>query len=311
MPARSPDAPLPEPAPIGAPEPERDRDAVTSPAIRLVATDLDGTLLRSDRSLSARTVKALAGCAAAGIEVVFVTARPPRVVVDIARAAGVVRIAICGNGTMVHDFETAESTYVHAFTAAEARALVDAVRRILPDAGVAIETGEEVWIGPGYRIGGIADPARHLVDPWESVWERADRVVKVLARSPDMGAGVDAGPTMSADEMLAAVAAGLDQPAELSHSGGRGLLEIAPPGATKAGTLAWYCERRGVAAAEVAAFGDMINDLPMLAWAGTSYAVANAHPEVLAAADRQIASNDEDGVATILESLCAGAPSQG
>ena len=81
------------------------------------------------------------------------------------------------------------------------------------------------------------------------------------------------------------------------------LLEISAAGVTKASTLELLCAQRGIAAQEVAAFGDMPNDLPMLAWAGTSYAMANAHPDVRALADRRIGSNDEEGVAAVLEGL--------
>jgi hypothetical protein len=95
----------------------------------------------------------------------------------------------------------------------------------------------------------------------------------------------------------------LTVPAEISHSGGRGLLEIAPPGASKASALEWLCARRGITAAQVAAFGDMPNDLPMLRWAGLGYAVANAHPDVLAAADRVIGHHAADGVAMAIETL--------
>ena len=69
---------------------------------------------------------------------------------------------------------------------------------------------------------------------------------------------------------------------------------------TKASTLALLCADLGVDAADVIAFGDMPNDLPMLAWAGTSYAMANAHPTVRAAADHVAPGHDEDGVAQVL-----------
>ena len=65
--------------------------------------------------------------------------------------------------------------------------------------------------------------------------------------------------------------------------------------------------RAGIPAAQVVAFGDMPNDLPMLAWAGRAVAVANAHPEVLALSDEVTASNDDDGVALVLERLVGSA----
>ena len=83
------------------------------------------------------------------------------------------------------------------------------------------------------------------------------------------------------------------------------LLEISGPDVTKASTLELLCTERGVEAADVIAFGDMPNDLPMLAWAVTSYAMANAHPTVRAAADHVAPANDDDGVAQVIERLLA------
>jgi hydroxymethylpyrimidine pyrophosphatase-like HAD family hydrolase len=79
-----------------------------------------------------------------------------------------------------------------------------------------------------------------------------------------------------------------------------GLMEISAVGVTKGAALARLCELRGVEPRDVLAFGDMPNDLPMLTWAGTSYAVANAHPSVLETADHVAPANDDDGVASVL-----------
>jgi hydroxymethylpyrimidine pyrophosphatase-like HAD family hydrolase len=84
---------------------------------------------------------------------------------------------------------------------------------------------------------------------------------------------------------------------------GGALLEISASGVSKATTLARLCEQQGIGRHEVVAFGDMPNDLPMLAWAGTAFAVANAHADVLSAVDRRTASNDQDGVALVVEDL--------
>src|SRR5947199_4841281 len=84
---------------------------------------------------------------------------------------------------------------------------------------------------------------------------------------------------------------------------GEKLVEISAAGITKAYALAALCEQLRVKPSAVLAFGDMPNDIPMLEWAGHSIAVANAHPTVLAAADTVTTSNDEAGVARILERL--------
>ena len=90
------------------------------------------------------------------------------------------------------------------------------------------------------------------------------------------------------------------------------LVEMSGPGVTKASTLELLCEELEVTSEEVVAFGDMPNDLPMLAWAGTSFAMADAHPTVIDLADHVAPGHDEDGVAVVLEDLFGlGNPSAG
>ena len=188
-------------------------------------------------------------------------------------------------------------TLIRTFEATDAIAIVEQLRPVLPEAGFALETGFEVYFETAFRIGSVADHRRILTDELTGIAPQMRTIVKVLARSPER----------SADEMVAIARATLSVDAEISHSGGRGLLEIAPAGASKASALAWLCERRGISARSVAAFGDMPNDLPMLRWAGIGHAVANAHPEVLAAAHRVVGHHAEDGVALALEEMLASA----
>jgi hydroxymethylpyrimidine pyrophosphatase-like HAD family hydrolase len=108
---------------------------------------------------------------------------------------------------------------------------------------------------------------------------------------------------MDADELLVLSRGLAGDLVEPTHSNGRGLVEMGPIGVTKGTALAALATELGIAPQDVVAFGDMPNDLPMLAWAGTSYAMANAHPDVLAAVDLKASSNDEDGVALVLEEL--------
>jgi hydroxymethylpyrimidine pyrophosphatase-like HAD family hydrolase len=116
----------------------------------------------------------------------------------------------------------------------------------------------------------------------------------------------------TADAMLARAQVAAGDRAEVTHSNSAGdLLEISAVGVSKATALAALCDRRGVAAERVVAFGDMPNDLSMLRWAGHGVAVAGSHPDVLDVADEVAPSNDEDGVARVLAriwSLPIGAP---
>jgi hydroxymethylpyrimidine pyrophosphatase-like HAD family hydrolase len=104
------------------------------------------------------------------------------------------------------------------------------------------------------------------------------------------------------DELVAVADAAVGDLVTVTHSS-LPLLEISAAGVTKASTLALLCDELGIAADEVVGVGDMPNDLPMLTWAGTSYAMANAHPTVRATADHVAASNDDDGVAGVIEGL--------
>ena len=104
--------------------------------------------------------------------------------------------------------------------------------------------------------------------------------------------------------MLADLGSALDGLAVPTHSNVNDcLIEISALGVDKGATLAELAADLGVAPAEALAFGDMPNDIPMLAWAGLAYAVAGGHPAALAATPNRAASLAEDGVAQVIESL--------
>jgi len=122
-------------------------------------------------------------------------------------------------------------------------------------------------------------------------------VLKVFLRST----------TVDQDELLARAQRVVDPAdAEVTHAG-LGFIEVLPPGITKATGLAVALERYGVGLADVLVFGDMPNDLPMiaavLAAGGRAVAVANAHPSVRAAAPEVTSGHDVDGVARYLEAV--------
>lgn len=262
---------------------------MTSP--RIVATDLDGTLLDSTGAVARRTRDALRLAEAAGAEVVFVTARPPRSVDPIAMEAGVSGTAVCSNGAIVYDLaarKLVQRTDLH--TGALGRA-AELLRVALPGVAFAGETGEHVLYESGYDRPHVGDERFWHRVP--SVLDEGEPLVKLLVWSA----------VHHADDMLAIAVAAMDGQAEVTHSGVAGLLEIGPSGVSKASALAALCAERGVDPADVVAFGDMPNDLAVLEFAGHGYAMANAHHLVLSAIERHTLANDEDGVAVVLERL--------
>ncbi|MEU6881528.1 Cof-type HAD-IIB family hydrolase [Streptomyces sp. NPDC046712] len=261
---------------------------------QLIATDLDGTLLRSDGTLSARTLRALRTATDAGAEVVFVTARPPRFVDALATATGVVGTAVCSNGALVYDVEARTVTTSRTLPVQAARRVAAALSRALPGVGFAVETGHQVFFEPGCGLRFTENSEAELTVPsLTDLWMVDAPIAQLLAWSA----------RLDTDLLLAVAEESVGGEAQFTHSGGRGLLEISAPGVTKAGALSALCAERGVAASEVIAFGDMPNDLTILKWAGTGYAMANAHPAVLSAVERHTASNEEDGVADVIERI--------
>ena len=259
--------------------------------VRLVATDLDGTLLRSDGTISARTRETLARVQATGVIVVLVTARPPRTVRKIAAMAGISGLAICCNGALVYDLAAHALVHHVPLVADTAAHLVRALRGVTPGVQFAVETGATFGQEPEYvSLHPVIPP--DLPREADALTLVAGGVTKLIAQHPTLPLPV-----------LLQLAHGIaGNAATVTHSGAA-FVEISAAGVTKATTLAMLCAERGFAAGNVIAFGDMPNDLPMLVWAGQSYAVANAHADILAVANAIAPTNDADGVAVALDML--------
>jgi Cof subfamily protein (haloacid dehalogenase superfamily) len=254
----------------------------------VVATDLDGTLLRSDGTVSDRTRAALAAVEDAGALVVFVTGRPPRWMPPVVEQTAHRGIAVCANGALVYDLHTETVVEEHLIEPEIASELVHALRAELPGLVFAVERGErgfahEAAYRPAWKVDNMT-----VGDLNDIVGEP---MAKLLARHPDL----------DADTLLERAHAIVGELATLTHSSRDGLLEVSAAGVSKASTLELLCREHGHGAEDVVAFGDMPNDLPMLAWAGWSVAVETAHPDVIDVVDEVTASNDDDGVALLLE----------
>jgi Cof subfamily protein (haloacid dehalogenase superfamily) len=256
---------------------------------RLVATDLDGTIVRSDGSISDRTRDVLARVEQSGAVLVLVTGRPPRWMPPIVEALGHRGLAICANGAVVYDLHTGSVVRHSSMTAADAAEVIEALRRDVPGIAFAVERHDTGFAHESSYVPRWDSSDPKSVAPVEELV--AAGVVKLLARHEGM----------DADELLATAHRSVGTRGTLTHSSTDGLLEISAVGVSKASGLAALAADQGIDAADVVAFGDMPNDLPMLSWAGRGIAVANAHPEVLAVADEVTASNDDDGVAQVLE----------
>jgi Cof subfamily protein (haloacid dehalogenase superfamily) len=267
---------------------------------RLVASDLDGTLLDSTGAVAPRTRAALEACWDAGVPVVGVTGRGPRLLDSVREALDGRGIAVLAQGGYVVDLERDEVLRTVGLPRAQATAVIEAIEEVAGELVVAVEDAAEqaearrpLRVQHGFNWP-YPEPAhllpRHQVLP-------PGPVLKVFLRSATLGQ----------DELLSRAKAVVDPvDAEVTHAG-LGFIEVLPPGITKATGLGVALARYEVDLADVLVFGDMPNDLPMLSAVreagGRAVAVANAHPTVRAAAPELTSGNDAAGVARYLEAV--------
>lgn len=222
---------------------------------------------------------------------VLATGRPPRWLDSVAEAVGRRGVAVCSNGALVYDLRQRRPIRVRPLLAEVGLAAAATVRKAVPGVSFGAEHGDSFGHEPAYRP--LGDFGDLYVAELPEMFDR--QVVKLLVRHDDF----------EVDTLASKVRQAVGELVEVTYSGHSPLIEVAAKGTSKAATLAALCAERGIRAEQVVAFGDMPNDLEMLAWAGTAYGMANAHPDVLATVRRVAPSNDADGVAVILEQLFA------
>ncbi len=257
---------------------------------RLVATDLDGTLLGPDGLVSARTRAVLDALDAREIPVVFVTGRPVRWMTHLWEAVGRHGLAVCSNGGVVYDVAAGDLRAALTIAPAAARRVGRDLRRAVPGTAFAVERTTGFGREPAF-LPRAAPPDEGTVASLEQLAD--DAVVKLLARHEEL----------APEEFWRRADAAVGAHLTTTRSSAGALVEMSARGVTKASTLEALCRELGVDRQDVVAFGDMPNDVPMLAWAGTSYAMADAHETARAAASGVAPPHEEDGVARVLTDL--------
>ena len=261
---------------------------------RLIVSDLDGTLLRSDSTISDATLAELARWADDGVPLLIATGRPPRWMLEV-REQLVRGTAVCCNGAVLLDLEPFTVLEEHPLQPAELQEITAGLRRSQPGTWFAVEYGDQFRHEPVYQprwdvnAPGIAEATLE-----EMV---ARPVAKLLARHEQL-------PRAEFVELVAEV---VGDRATVTNSSSDALAEISARGITKATGIAAVAEGLGLGPADVVYFGDMPNDVPAFDWVrdggGRAVAMANAHPDVRAAATDGTARNDDDGVAGFLAAL--------
>ncbi|MGP4018491.1 HAD family hydrolase [Saccharopolyspora sp. 5N708] len=262
----------------------------------LVASDVDGTLLDPMERVSSRTARTMRRVVASGTPLVLVTGRPPRWMPSVVDGLGVTGMAVCANGAVLYDTAADRVLHSHSIDPVLLHDVARELRRELPGCYFAVERAtdgardrihEQFLAEPGFRRTWMSSDIR-MVGIDELTGKPA---VKLLVLHEQL----------TSAEMTAVAGAVIGSELQLTFSTSSGLIELSAAGVNKATGLAAVAEQLGVDRADVIAFGDMHNDVPMLQWAGYGVAMRNAHPTALAVADEVTTTNAEDGVAHLLD----------
>jgi Cof subfamily protein (haloacid dehalogenase superfamily) len=255
---------------------------------RLIACDLDGTLIARDNRMTDRVAAAVAATIDAGIPVVAVTGRPWQWVLDFARQHDLHPYSVVSNGAALVEVATGAVEH-NGLADGAVVALMTRIREAVPGITFALDTTTDLYHEPGFHDPGYL--GQHLVDDLAAVAE--SDVIKLIARKDGLP-GTELVELLD-HEVLDGVA--------VPYAGYGEWVELLASGVYKATGLAVVASRLGLGPADVWAIGDEWNDVPMFDWAGVAVAMGNAPPHVRAAADRIAPTADDDGVAVVLEEL--------
>jgi Cof subfamily protein (haloacid dehalogenase superfamily) len=260
---------------------------------RLLALDIDGTILANDLVILPEVTEAIGAAQARGIRVTLATGRMYGSTVPYAQRLGIRDPLICYQGGMIRDpltGEIYEHTTMAGDLAAEAVELLQAAgifviayvdeRMCVARRGPELET-YLTWHPEGVEVVVVPDVAAHVA---------AHPPTKLLFTAPS---------EVVEREMLRLAAHFGDRLAVIRSHAIFG--ELTAPGISKGSALKTLAARLGIPREQVVAIGDHENDLPMIAWAGLGLAMGNAIPAVRAAADAVIPSVEEAGVAWAIE----------
>jgi len=260
--------------------------------VKLLAIDLDGTLLRKDKSLSKRNAQAIRAAHDAGVRIVLATARPPRSVDEIHRKLGLSSVTVNYNGALIHDPVTRKHVFHKPLPSGMARKVVELARKMDPDIRVSFE----------------------ILDKWYTDDASEQKTETAKAFAPDyvgeLESFIDMTPTklmlFAPAERLGAIHVALKTKFEKDVAiviSDTFLLQVVHRQVDKGYALNHIAHSYGIDRQHVLAIGDAPNDLGMIRWAGIGCAVGNAWDSVKEAASVQLPSNDQDAVAHAIESL--------
>lgn len=259
-------------------------------AVRLIVTDLDGTFLGEGSRLSAINLAAVRHALSRDVRFVVATGRPLRWLTPLQELLDLGPVVIASNGACIQHQGRIVAEY--RLDPDAILAVAGELRGSVPGLTFAIEYADGWAHEPAYARATERAAAPHIA-PLEEL--PLGGVLKLLVWHRDV----------STEPLAQAVAECVRGrfTSTFSFLSSSGLIELSAPGVTKASTLAGLLRDWEISPGEVAAFGDMPNDLDMLRLAGWAFVPANAHPQLLEAGFSVIGHHDADGVGLAIERL--------
>lgn len=279
---------------------DADTAATALPAPKLVFSDIDGTLLNSKDRVIPRLREVISRATHAGVEVALATGRPHRWIHMVLEQLPIRPVCVTSNGAVLYDSARDEVITSHLLAPEVIAHVFEVADRVFADRGGVAVAAER----PGESSSDIAEEIFVVSPGYVNTWEEQGFGIASateIASTPAVKA-ILRNDSMMAAEMYGLLAPHIDpEVAHLTYSMDAGLLEVAAPGVTKALGVADLARMHDVDQADTIAFGDMPNDIEMLRWVGRGVAMGNAAAPVKEVADEVTATNDEGGVADVLE----------
>lgn len=267
----------------------------------LIATDLDGTLLTTgSQAPHPDAIAAVHQAIAAGIPVVFATGRSPIDILPIAEMVGHRWFAVCNDGSSIVDLATETVLRTHPMSEELLISVVGKLRSQYPEVKFLLDRVEIGPISDSYKIvaeNGFAAPWAWALDGARFV----DDIVTEFSQPGIVKLSIYLDRDGNTDSSYKEVDAFLPEVTCVRIHSDKTYIDICNKGVSKATGVSELAQLQGIAQEDVFAVGDLFNDIELLAWAGFSFAVENAHPQVHEIADLIVPSNDNGGVANVVQ----------
>lgn len=278
--------------------------------MRLIACDIDGTILNNKNQITKRTINVIKTCSSpsSNIKFLFITGRPPRMIDELAKKIDYLGIAICSNGTLTYDLKTKSIFNIKPISIDASIEAIKTIKSIYKKSNFALETLHQFYAEQNFLSDQILSKKKGYINLVKDLLillekkrkdtsfqlNKNNQIIKLMA----------IGHQISCEEYFHLILNKVRNVISITYSNpNSSILEATSLGVNKGSSLKEYAKKLNIKSSEIIAFGDMPNDMQMLQWVGKGYAMSNSHPKILSSAKFIAPSIQEDGVAKVIEQI--------